>query len=679
MSKRERLCLCLLAAFLMTTAASFSRGQDGDFVRGMNAVAVNEMAKPKVADWHVFLVAVKDYNEDISPVRYTDADVQALYNRFVSLNVPPENITILSKTQTAHNYYPEKSNILAQFRKFLSQLDSKSIAFVYFSGHGFNEKVDGKEKSFFAPIDFDRSSPKHSEMAICLNDDILAELAASAAPFSWLCVDACCSYIGTRGDMDSGLQFSMSNIPEDVLFQQSCADGEPAYEGVNPTVVQRKKLGIDPTNPDFQHGLFTKSLLEALDVENPRAVQNVDGIVTLSEVLGYVERNVNEDAMKYHNRRQTPRHKVSDAKNIDDFILLPEVYINGYPPVVWRKGRSLAEEARVLLNRGKCEEAVETIQKAREILPTEFADDEVNALYELAKAAWKEGSNEYALATVEEALEIDGENSKCLRLQSAILKANPKLVVGGATRSSDSSSSSGNIGNSGRAKPSEPGLRKPGDVMTVEIAGVETRFRWCPEGKFMMGSPSTENGHDAGEAQHEVIIPCGFWLAENETTQKLWNAVMGKENNHSDHQGDNNPVERVSWEDSQDFIGKIQEHAPKGMKFKLPSEEHWEYACRAGTTTAYSFGDKWEPSQANIGFQTQRVGSYKENAWGLKDMHGNVWEWCDGRYEDHYVFRGGGCPCVPESCRSAYRAGHQAVLMFYLSLGFRLELIEENE
>ena len=231
-----------------------------------------------------------------------------------------------------------------------------------------------------------------------------------------------------------------------------------------------------------------------------------------------------------------------------------------------------------------------------------------------------------------------------------------------------------------------------GEVMTVSIAGVNVRFRWCPAGTFMMGSPEDEDGRSDNETQHEVTLTRGFWLAETETTQELWEAIMG--DNRSAFKGAVLPVECVSWYDCQEFIDKIQRYAPSGLNFQLPSEAHWEYACRAGTTGSYNVSGASLDSLAwygnNSDDRTHPVGRKTPNAWGFYDMHGNVSEWCSDRYGDYSigsvtnprgagggfdrVKRGGNYCCDPWGSRSACRdlgcppecrVGH---------IGFRLEL-----
>ena len=244
---------------------------------------------------------------------------------------------------------------------------------------------------------------------------------------------------------------------------------------------------------------------------------------------------------------------------------------------------------------------------------------------------------------------------------------------------------------------------KAGDRMTLTIKDVEYAFRWCPPGTFTMGSPASEEGRFDNETQHQVTLTRGFWMLETEVTQNMWESVMG--NNPSQFKGVKLPVERVTWEDCQKFIEQLNTILTgtpvpdlagtpgTDFKFSLPTEAQWEYACRAGTTTAYHFGNSLSAEQANInGNQTRDVGSYPANAWGLKDMHGNVWEWCQDWYGDYpsgavtdptgaergsnRVLRGGSWGDAAQICRSAYRVSRDPAYRS-IRVGLRLSLVVE--
>ncbi len=171
------------------------------------------------------------------------------------------------------------------------------------------------------------------------------------------------------------------------------------------------------------------------------------------------------------------------------------------------------------------------------------------------------------------------------------------------------------------------------------------------------------------------MLTKGFHLGTFPVTQEQWQAIMG--NNPSRFKGRKRPVETVSWDDCVEFCDRLGQRT--GMRIRLPTEAEWEYACRAGTSTAYHFGNELEPRLANYaGSNTSEVGSYPPNAWGLYDMHGNVSEWCqdwygpypqgDSRdpqgsnYGDSRLLRGGSWYSYPVKCRSARRNGCRAWL-----------------
>jgi formylglycine-generating enzyme required for sulfatase activity len=211
------------------------------------------------------------------------------------------------------------------------------------------------------------------------------------------------------------------------------------------------------------------------------------------------------------------------------------------------------------------------------------------------------------------------------------------------------------------------------------------KFVHIPAGDFMMGSPSNEisRGNNEGP-QHKVKISKGFWMGVTEVTQKQYRAVMGTDPNGSIFSvffmferrgGDNLSVEEVSWYDAVEFCKKLSQK--EGKTYRLPAEAEWEYACRAGSTTRFSFGysdsdlDKYGWYMGNSGKYHHSVGQKKPNAFGLYDMHGNVLEWCSDWYGEYSsssevdpqgpssgqsrVVRGGSWYLNTGNCRSAAR------------------------
>lgn len=196
------------------------------------------------------------------------------------------------------------------------------------------------------------------------------------------------------------------------------------------------------------------------------------------------------------------------------------------------------------------------------------------------------------------------------------------------------------------------GVDRHGLFAGISVNDVEHLFRWIEPGRFRMGSPEHEMGRDNDEGPpHDVRIPRGFWIGRTPVTQQFYEAVAG--NNPSRFQGDAlRPVERVSWQDTQQFCRALSDRLAEreDAVARLPSEAEWEYACRAGTTEfLYSRQELTSETGAcpnlnelawygkNSGNTTHPVAQKAPNAWGLYDMLGNVWEWCEDTWHDSYV------------------------------------------
>ncbi|MFN6569146.1 bifunctional serine/threonine-protein kinase/formylglycine-generating enzyme family protein [Dendronalium sp. ChiSLP03b] len=245
-----------------------------------------------------------------------------------------------------------------------------------------------------------------------------------------------------------------------------------------------------------------------------------------------------------------------------------------------------------------------------------------------------------------------------------------------------------------------------GNSVTLEMVQI-------PGGTFTMGSPAGEEKRYPSEGpQHLVKVP-GFFMGKYEITQAQYQAIMGT--NPSNFKGEKRPVENVSWNDAVEFCKKLSQKT--GKTYRLPSEAEWEYACRAGTTTPFYFGETITTNLANYQGtdftfgsttysgnyskgpkgqyrkETTEVGSFPPNAFGLYDMHGNVWEWCQDFYHKNYngaptdgsawlndndnkarLLRGGCWLNSPDFCRSAYRVRLEADLRGYV-FGFRVVVV----
>jgi formylglycine-generating enzyme required for sulfatase activity len=242
-------------------------------------------------------------------------------------------------------------------------------------------------------------------------------------------------------------------------------------------------------------------------------------------------------------------------------------------------------------------------------------------------------------------------------------------------------------------EPEETPAPKPTELPEI-TNGIGMKFKLIPAGEFMMGSPEDDPDKSDDETpQHRVQITKPFCLGVHEVTQEQYEKVMEK--NPSRFKEPSHPVDSVTWDNATAFCAKLSA-MDTGFDYRLPTEAEWEYACRAGTTTRYSFGDDLDPQYAwfrgNSDGKTHPVGQKRPNAWGLYDMQGNVAEWCQDWYGERdyanspladpvgpasgrgHVLRGGWWTAYATSCRSAYRGSGRAVVQNYI-LGFRVAAV----
>ena len=243
--------------------------------------------------------------------------------------------------------------------------------------------------------------------------------------------------------------------------------------------------------------------------------------------------------------------------------------------------------------------------------------------------------------------------------------------------------------------------------------GLNMKLCWCPPGNFTMGSPKSETGRGDNEDQVPVTLTKGFWLGKNEVTQSQWQSVMGTsldqqrvkaDGSNTYGVGANHTMYFVSHEEATEICVKLtaQERQagrlPAVWEYRLPTEAQWEYACRAGKSGTYSFGNtstklgEYAWFEDNSNRETHPVGEKKPNDFGLCDMHGNVWEWCRDWYQAklpggtdpevsqqvaHWVLRGGSWYYYAASCRSAQRNIRTPSFQDY-NLGFRMAAVQSG-
>ena len=266
------------------------------------------------------------------------------------------------------------------------------------------------------------------------------------------------------------------------------------------------------------------------------------------------------------------------------------------------------------------------------------------------------------------------------------------------------------------AKPKSSGC-KPGELR--DDNALKLKLVWCPPGTFTMGSPPNEPERGFDEAQVSVTLSHGFWLGQTEVTQRQWQETMTTQpwkGKQCTWEGVNLAATYLTWKDATAFCQAFTAserragRLPADWQYALPTEAQWEYACRAGTTTQYWFGDDATPRlndyawwagvyggmYANDEKYAQKVGLTPANAWGLHDMHGNIWEWCQDEYHTTLpgganplrkstqatplrVLRSGSWPTSPEwLCRSASRRRGEPHYGSFM-LGFRLALVPRDQ
>ncbi|MDO4575855.1 MAG: SUMF1/EgtB/PvdO family nonheme iron enzyme [Planctomycetia bacterium] len=581
------------------------------------------------------LVGVTDYAE-MSGLACCAKDIHAIREQLIKLGFKENDIYMLESGKAMKDL-PSRRNILERLDLVLGQVKVGDMVFFAFAGHG---AETGKEQ-YICPAETELDNLSETAVPIPL---ILEKLDASDARFKWLVVDACRNNPFNRRVPGATTLQGIDNPPEGVLLLQSCGQDEYSHEDTN--------LG---------QGIFTASFVEALA---GKADLNQDGTLTLMEVCSYTTEATNRRALDLFQKYQRPYLN----GDVTDFVLTEDL----------NRPKAIAhfDAARKLRREKKYDEAKVEIDKALDLYDKDqdYLDERGIIDGYLDAIAKQKELERKALEEAEARKKAEEEAKRLASIPRPVPGSTPQIL------------------------PTSDG-RTAGERMVKTINGVEYAFRWCPAGSFMMGSPSSETGRDDDETQHRVTLTKGFWMLETEVTQAMWESVMG--DNPSNFKGSDLPVEKVSWDDCQEFCQKLRS---QGLNVQLPTEAQWEYACRAGTTTALNNGKNLTDEEYNCAhlnevawydwqnenMTTHVVGQKKPNAWGLYDMHGNVWEWCadwKGDYPSYSVTdptgpasgsyrvnRGGCWVSSAKYCRSANRDSNTPTDR-YSDLGFRPVLV----
>ncbi|HYX16000.1 MAG TPA: SUMF1/EgtB/PvdO family nonheme iron enzyme [Nostoc sp.] len=587
----------------------------------------------------------------LQPLNYAKRDAQ-LMQEFLSKEAGFERIFFFSDDSpelAGKSTRPTRTNLLRVLRQLFDNpfMGAGDNFWFFFSGHG----IRYADRDYLMPCDGDPEDIENTAIAI---NFVTERLRRCGADNVVLILDACRNE-GKKTGEGIGRQTAEEARQQGVISIFSCIPQEYSYE-------------IEA----LQQGAFTTALLEGLGIQGKCA--------TVERLDQYLKFRVPELVRQYKNTRQTP-YLIAEPVNKSHLILVPRYATlvdiatlknDAYQTEV-NRNLDLAEQLwiRVLAAAsGQDMDAVRGLQRIERLrnsfanpdLPQQTIPQPSKSVTDTAISkppqiptpkstspspitnTQTSGAGQFATSTIS----TSSTPSKKLILpywsRRRVIQTAGFAVAGlGLTiavprfwRSSDlREGSKSDIGlpenirrniTNGTTREAKDFVEDLGNGITLEMAQI-------PGGTFMMGSSEKEVGRYKDEnPQHKVKVS-GFFMGKYEITQPQYQAIMG--NNPSNFKGEKRPVETVSWDDAVKFCEKLSQKT--GKTYRLPSEAQWEYACRAGTTTPFYFGETITTELVNFnGKETKPVGSFPPNAFGLYDMHGNVWEWCQDYWHDNY-------------------------------------------
>ena len=594
-------------------------------------------------------IGINQYNpNNFAPLNYAKRDAELMrdfFHRagfdevcFFTDDSPPQELANGAKIPT----YPSCGNLLSFLHDRFEQpfLNAGDNCWFFFAGHG----LQHGNHDYLMPID---AHPRNANIAIPVSY-VRDRLSRCGADNVILMLDACRS----EGSRDAGRIGNEAH--QGVITISACSPTERSWE-------------IEA----LEQGVFTYALLEALQIGGDR------NCATVERLSQYLRFRIPDLCRQYSKTpSQTPRISTDPTEKLH-FILLPQyatladvalLKTDAYRLAFVDKNPHLAQQLcirAIAASMGRDMELLKLYTQIQRLLD-ESLPLVIPPVLESGRSGREEAIAQNPLAEEDEIDSLWEATEKQSAFDPLLEALERQIAEGNLTHSS--------------------GEEGEGRSFVVELGnGVSLEMVAIPGGTFWMGSADDEGGDD-DHPRHQVTV-APFWIGKFTVTQAQYEAVIG--GNPSRFKGANRPVEKVSWNDAVEFCQKLS--AKANRQFRLPSEAEWEYACRAGTTTPFYFGDTISTDQANYDGnriygsgkkgeyreKTTNVGSFLSNAFGLYDMHGNVWEWCLDHYHDSYqgaptngsawidqdpkdaaekLIRGGSWYSVPRTCCSTCRS-----------------------
>jgi len=693
----RKLCAAALV-FLIVSATTFGKEQ-----KGLTVLPREEMRRERAQRWAV-LIGVDRYDDEagIGSLKYCGSDMKLLYRVLTGPNggFAPENVLLMTRDAKEPKHTPTYSHIVTLVPLWLRDAKPEDDVLVAFSGHGITERGE----AYLLPSSAMRSNLRLTAIPLSL---IREWMDACRAARKILIVDACHAGAGKDAPLMSEEFWSDLERGRGFIKLASCGPNQKSNEG--PALESPVGRG---------HGVFTYYLSEGLE---GAADFDRDGRIDVDEAYRYTcrktrlwarKKGLRQDPVKsgsvsgvmsiayYRDLEQLRRDRQAAQARLrqlgrDAAAAADDAARKALAEARHRERESLRQlDERLRMLRGTGDGGKNAFRRylstRAQVIAIKAELDKkrkrytagsgvVRALEEKLAAA-QAGSARLAETVAREALakreslerqagemrkEMMPEHHRMRQITSAIRTIDRRLeAVREGLIPAWARISGQQIAEAARDAV-EP---------TTEIdlgGGVTIKMVYIPPGSFMMGSPRSEDGRSDDEGpRHPVTLAHGFYIGIHEVTQAQWFAVTGSNPSKLDRQA--NPVEQVSCKDCRAFLAALRKKLP-GQAFRLPTEAEWEYACRGGSATRFYYGDEERrlPGYAwyarNSNGRTHAVGQKRPNAWGLYDMSGNVWEWCQSLYRPY--------PYRSEDGREALRASGERVLRggscLHLGIGSR--------